>query len=139
MHLKLKLVWHGPTSGTAVTVKTGRREVLGSSTGRACRPNRFVVFSENCINTGQDHLERPLRRALHLQAQVPSETIGLNTNNQSTNWHHQDHFDFRYHFFDDLIYLLVTPKKLQKFCSFKSILGLQTILFFICNSAKCST
>ena len=39
----------GPTSGTAVTLKTGRREVPGSNPGRACRPNRSefsVVFSE---------------------------------------------------------------------------------------------
>ena len=44
-----------PTSGTAVTFKTGRREVPGSNPGRACRPSRSefsVVFSEIRINTG---------------------------------------------------------------------------------------
>ena len=38
-----------PTSGTAVTLKTGRREVIGSNPGRACRSSRSefsVVFSE---------------------------------------------------------------------------------------------
>ena len=30
-----------PTSGTAVTLKTGRREVPGSNPGRACRPSRL--------------------------------------------------------------------------------------------------
>ena len=44
-----------PTSGSAVTLKTGRREVQGSNPGRACRPScsEFsVVFSETCVNTG---------------------------------------------------------------------------------------
>ena len=42
-------------SGTAVTLKTGRREVPGSNLGRACRPScsEFsVVFSETRVNTG---------------------------------------------------------------------------------------
>ena len=72
-----------PTSGTAVTLKSGRREVPGSNPGRACRSSRSefsAVFSETRVNTGQDPLERHSLRAFHLQAQVPSETIGLNTN-----------------------------------------------------------
>ena len=43
------------TSGTAVTLKTERREVPGSNPGRACRPSRSefsVVFSETRVNTG---------------------------------------------------------------------------------------
>ena len=46
---------YSPTSGTAVTLKTGRREVPGSNPGRACRPSRSefsVVFSETRVNTG---------------------------------------------------------------------------------------
>ena len=38
-----------PTSGSAVTLKTGRREMPGSNPGCACRPSRSefsVVFSE---------------------------------------------------------------------------------------------
>ena len=31
-----------PTSDTAVTLKTGRREVPGPNRGRACRPSRSV-------------------------------------------------------------------------------------------------
>ena len=31
---------NGPTSGTAVTLKTGRREVPGSNPGRASEPSR---------------------------------------------------------------------------------------------------
>ena len=45
----------GPTSGSAVTLKTGRLEVPGSNPGRACRPSRSefsVVFSETRVNTG---------------------------------------------------------------------------------------
>ena len=45
----------GPTSGTAVTFKTGRRKVPGSDPGNACRPSRSefsVVFSETRVNTG---------------------------------------------------------------------------------------
>ena len=44
-----------PTSGSAVTLKTGRREVPGSNPSRACRPSRSefsVVFSETRVNTG---------------------------------------------------------------------------------------
>ena len=44
-----------PTSGTVVTLKTGRREMPGSNPGRACRPNRSefsVVFSETRVNAG---------------------------------------------------------------------------------------
>ena len=45
----------GPTSGIAVTLKTGRRDVPGSNSGRACRSSRSefsVVFSETRVNTG---------------------------------------------------------------------------------------
>ena len=45
----------GPTNGTAVTLKTGRREGAGSNPCRACRPSRSefpVVFSETRVNTG---------------------------------------------------------------------------------------
>ena len=66
-------------------LKTGRRQLPGSILDHACRPSRSefsLVFSETRVNTGQDPLERPPRRALHSQAQVPSETIGLVTNNQ---------------------------------------------------------
>ena len=45
----------GPTSGLAVTLKTGRREVSGSNLGRACRTtlSEFsVVFSETRVYTG---------------------------------------------------------------------------------------
>ena len=44
-----------PTSGTAVTLKTGRPVVPGSNPSRACRPSRSefsVVFSETSVNTG---------------------------------------------------------------------------------------
>ena len=40
---------------------------------------RFRGFLRNSRKYGKDPLERPPRRALHLQAQVPSETISLNT------------------------------------------------------------
>ena len=58
-----------PTSGTEVTLKTGRREVPGYNPGCACRPSRSefsVVFSEIRVNTGYDPLERPPRRVIHL-------------------------------------------------------------------------
>ena len=44
-----------PTSGGVVTLKSGRREVLGSIPDHACRPNHSefsVVFSETRVNTG---------------------------------------------------------------------------------------
>ena len=44
-----------PTSGIAITLKTGRREVPGANPGRACRPSRsvfFGVFSETSVKTG---------------------------------------------------------------------------------------
>ena len=47
-------------------LKTGRREVPGSNPGRSCRPSRSefsMVFSETCVNTGYDPLERPPWRA----------------------------------------------------------------------------
>ena len=47
-------------------LKTGRREVLGSNPGRACRPKRSeisVIFSGTRVNTDSDPLERPPRRA----------------------------------------------------------------------------
>ena len=74
-----------PTSGGVVTLKTGRQEVPGSYTGLACRPSRqefFVVFFETRVNIGQDHLERPSRRAFHPQAQFPRETVGFKSYNQ---------------------------------------------------------
>ena len=78
-----------PTSGGGVTLKTGRRELPGSNPGCACRPSRsefIVVFSKTRLNTAQDPLERFRRRALHLQAQVFSVTISLNSSNQPTNY-----------------------------------------------------
>ena len=42
-------------TGTAVTLKTGRREVPDSNAGHACRPSLSefsVVFSETRVNTG---------------------------------------------------------------------------------------
>ena len=68
--------------------KTGRQEVPCSIPGRACRPSRSefsVVFSETRVNTGQDPLERPPRRASHPLALVPRETIGHKPYNQPTN------------------------------------------------------
>ena len=50
------------------------REGPGSFLGRVCRPSRSefsVVFSETRVSTGEDPLERPSRRALPIQAQVP--------------------------------------------------------------------
>ena len=44
-----------PTSATAVTLKTRRREVPGSNPCHACRPSRSefsVVFSETRVNNG---------------------------------------------------------------------------------------
>ena len=44
----------GLTGGGVVALKTRRREVAGSSPGRACRPSRSqfsVVFSETRVNT----------------------------------------------------------------------------------------
>ena len=71
----------GPTSGCVVLLsKTGRREVPGSIPDRACRPSHSefsVVFSETRVNTGQDPLKRPPRRAFHLYLQVQRETIGF--------------------------------------------------------------
>ena len=52
---EMKSLTSRPTSGEAVTLKTGRREVPGSNPGRACRPSRSefsVVFSETRVNTG---------------------------------------------------------------------------------------
>ena len=60
----------------------GRRQVPGSIIGDACRPScsEFsVVFSETCVNTAWDPLERPSRREHHPQAQVPLQAIGLKT------------------------------------------------------------
>ena len=57
-----------------VALKTDRRKVTGLNPGRACQPSRSefsVVFSETRVNTGRDPLERPPRRTLPLQAQVP--------------------------------------------------------------------
>ena len=51
----------------------------GSILGRACRPNRSefsAVFAETRVNTGKDSLERPPRRAVPLQAQVPQADVG---------------------------------------------------------------
>ena len=55
------------------SLKTGRREVPGSTLGRDCRPSRsefFVAFSKTRVNTGYDPLVRPLWRTIPLQAQV---------------------------------------------------------------------
>ena len=68
------LVYVVATSGTAVTLKTGRREVPGSNPGRACRSSRsefLVVFSETRVNTGYGLLERSLGGSSTLQAQIP--------------------------------------------------------------------
>ena len=49
------LLHSGPTSGTAVTLETGRREVPGSNHSRACRPSRSefsMVFCECHVSTG---------------------------------------------------------------------------------------
>ena len=76
-----------PTSGGMVTLKTGRRQVPGSDPGRACRLSRSefsVAFSENYVNTGQDPLERPPRRALHLQSQVQQADNWIQSYNQLT-------------------------------------------------------
>ena len=51
---KLKFLHRSPTSSGVVTLKTGRREVPGSSPS-SCRPRRSefsVVFSETRVNTG---------------------------------------------------------------------------------------
>ena len=48
--------------------KTGRWEVPDAIPDRACRLSfsEFpVVFSETCVNTGKDPLERPRRRVSH--------------------------------------------------------------------------
>ena len=53
-HGKLRTA-RGPTSGTAVTLETGRWEVPGSNPSRACRPSRSefsMVFSETRLNSG---------------------------------------------------------------------------------------
>ena len=52
---RVKAVAYSPTSGTAVTLKTGRRDMPGSNPGRACQPSRSefpVVFSETSVNMG---------------------------------------------------------------------------------------
>ena len=67
-------IFLGPTSSWMVTLQTGRRKVPGSNPSRACRPSRSefsMVFSETRVNTGLDCLEKPSRRAFHLQSQVP--------------------------------------------------------------------
>ena len=49
-------------SGSALNA--GKWEVPSSIPGRACRQNRLefsVVFSETCVNTGCNPLERPNR------------------------------------------------------------------------------
>ena len=75
-----------PTSGTAVTLKTGRREVPGSNPGRACRPSHSefsMIFFETSVNTGYDPLERQPGKAIYLQSQVPQWTTGIKyTTNQ---------------------------------------------------------
>ena len=53
-----------------------------------CRPSHSefcVVFSETRVNTGQDSLERPPRRAFQLQFQVPQVDNLSRTYNQPTN------------------------------------------------------
>ena len=66
---------HQWRSGSAL--KDARREVSGSSPGRACRPSQSefsAVLSENRINTDQDHLERPPKEGAPLI--VPGSTSG---------------------------------------------------------------
>ena len=61
-------------------------EILNSRSRLSTQPLVvFRVFSEIRVNTGQDPLERTPRRAFHLQALVPREAIGLNTNNNNNN------------------------------------------------------
>ena len=70
-----------PRSGGAVTLKTGRQEVTGSNPGHACRPSRSefsVIFSETRIDTGQDLLERPTRRATPIGPGPTSGQLVLN-------------------------------------------------------------
>ena len=46
--------------------RTSRRKVLGSISGRACRPSHpefSVFFSETHVNTGKDPLDRSAERA----------------------------------------------------------------------------
>ena len=80
---------HGcQTVSTWARSKTGRREVPGSFFSHACRSSHSefsLDFSKTRGNTGQDPFERSPRRALHLLAKVPRETIGLKVNNQPTN------------------------------------------------------
>ena len=56
-----------PTSGIAVTLKTGRREMPGLNPSRACRLSRsefLVIFSETLANAGSDPSENPPRKEL---------------------------------------------------------------------------
>ena len=48
---------NGTTSGRAVTLKTGRREVPGSNPCRACRPSRSEVFRGFLRNSRKYRLE----------------------------------------------------------------------------------
>ena len=51
----------GPTSGGAITFKTGRWEVPGSILGCACQPSRSdlpLVSPETRVNTNLDPLEK---------------------------------------------------------------------------------
>ena len=55
-----------PPVAECICTWTGKREVLSSNRKWACRPSRLefsVVFSETCVNTGKDALERPPWRA----------------------------------------------------------------------------
>ena len=57
----------------------------GSIPGHVCRPGRSefsMAFSETCVNTGEDPLEKPLRRALSYRPRSQKRTIGLNPTSQ---------------------------------------------------------
>ena len=72
----------GPTSGTAVTLKTGKREVPGSNSGGACRPSRseFSVVSPKLVKYGLGSLRKTPTEDTPPIGLGPSETIGLNIN-----------------------------------------------------------
>ena len=77
----------GPTSGTAVTLKTGRREVSGSNPGRACRPSLSevsVFFLRNSRKYGLGSVRKdPLRKEFPYRSRSPIQTIRLNPTTQN--------------------------------------------------------
>ena len=73
LHANLSIIILPPPVAERFCTRTGRREVLGSILGRACRPRRSEfseVFSKTRLNTGQDPLEIPPWSAFLFQAQV---------------------------------------------------------------------